>query len=36
MQVGSNFITNVQTYQNGNKTEKWYQFKVPLAAYEKK
>ena len=36
MQVGKNFITNVQTYQNGNKTEKWYQFKVPLVGYEKR
>ncbi|MCX6197236.1 MAG: cell surface protein SprA, partial [Flavobacteriia bacterium] len=36
MQVGSNFITNVQTYQNGNKTEKWYQFKVPIVDYEKR
>lgn len=36
MQVGKNFITNVQTYQNGNKTEKWYQFKIPILDYEKK
>ena len=36
MQVGKNFITNVQTYQNGNKTEKWYQFKVPLSDYNLK
>jgi cell surface protein SprA len=36
MQVGKNFITNVQTYQNGNKTERWYQFKVPLIGFEKK
>jgi cell surface protein SprA len=36
MQVGKNFITNVQTYQNGNKTEKWYQFKIPIREYEKK
>lgn len=30
MVVGQNFITNVQIYQNGNKTERWYQFKVPI------
>lgn len=36
MQVGKNFITNVQIYQNGNKTERWYQFKVPITDYEKK
>ncbi|MFM7662363.1 MAG: cell surface protein SprA [Bacteroidota bacterium] len=36
MQVGKNFITNVQTYQNGNKTERWYQFKVPLNGFERK
>ncbi len=36
MVVGKNFITNVQTYQNGTKTEKWYQFKVPIRDYERK
>ncbi len=36
MQVGKNFITNVQTYQNGSKTEKWFQFKVPVREFEKK
>jgi cell surface protein SprA len=36
LQVGKNFITNVQVYQNGNKTERWYQFKVPIADYEKR
>jgi cell surface protein SprA len=35
-QVGPNYITNKQTYQNGNKTETWYQFKVPLTNFEKK
>ncbi len=34
--VGPNYITNKQVYQNGNKTETWYQFKIPLADYEKK
>jgi cell surface protein SprA len=36
LQVGKNFITNVQVYQNGTKTERWYQFKVPISDYEKK
>ena len=36
MVVGKNFITNVQLYQNGNKTEKWYQVRIPLVSYEKK
>jgi cell surface protein SprA len=36
MVVGKNFITNVQLYQNGNKTEKWYQVRIPLISYEKK
>ena len=34
--VGKNYITNVQTYQNGNKTEYWYQVKIPLRDFEKK
>ena len=34
--VGSNFITNKQVYQNGNKTETWYQFKVPIRDFEKR
>lgn len=36
MQVGKNFITNVQPFQNGNKTENWYQFKVPIRDFEKR
>ena len=36
MQVGNNYITNVQVYQNGNKTEKWYQFKIPILDFERK
>lgn len=36
MNVGQNYITNIQTYQNGTKTEKWYQFKVPIREFEKK
>jgi cell surface protein SprA len=31
LEVGKNYITNIQIYQNGNKTERWIQFKVPLA-----
>ena len=36
MVVGKNFITNMQIYQNGNKTERWYQVRIPLVSYEKK
>ncbi len=36
MQVGKNFITNIQTYQNGTKTERWYQFKIPIRDFEQK
>jgi cell surface protein SprA len=35
LEVGKNYITSVQTYQNGNKTERWLQFKVPLAEPQK-
>jgi len=34
--VGSNYITNKQVYQNGAKTETWYQFKVPIRDFEKR
>lgn len=36
MAVGKNYITNVQVYQNGNKTEYWYQVKIPISDFEKK
>ena len=36
LQVGKNFITNVQVYQNGNKEERWYQFKIPIRDFERK
>jgi cell surface protein SprA len=36
LQEGKNYITNKQIYENGNKTETWYQFKVPIADFEKK
>ena len=36
MAVGKNYITNVQLYQNGTKTEHWYQVKIPLRDFEKK
>jgi len=35
MVVGQNFITNVQIYQNGSKTERWYQFKIPVRSPER-
>lgn len=35
MVVGQNFITNMQVYQNGTKTERWYQFKIPLREPER-
>jgi cell surface protein SprA len=34
--VGQNYITNKQVYQNGNKTEIWYQFKIPIVEFEKR
>lgn len=36
MVVGQNFITSVQTFTSGTKTENWYQFKVPIRDYSKK
>ncbi len=36
MAVGKNYITNMQLYQNGTKTEHWYQVKIPLRDFEKK
>ena len=33
---GQNYITNIQEFQNGTKTERWIQFKVPIADYEKR
>lgn len=35
LEVGKNYITNIQTYTNGNKTERWLQFKIPLAEPQK-
>lgn len=34
--VGTNFITSIQTVTVGTKTERWIQFKVPISEYEKK
>lgn len=34
--VGQNYITNTQVYQNGTKTETWYQFKIPIQDFEKR
>ena len=35
LQVGKNYVTNIQTYTNGTKTERWVQFKVPVREPEK-
>ncbi|NDF59704.1 MAG: cell surface protein SprA, partial [Crocinitomicaceae bacterium] len=35
IEIGKNYITNIQTYQNGNKTERWIQFKVPIRQPQK-
>lgn len=36
MVIGQNFITDIQEYNNGTKTEKWYQFKVPIRDFERR
>ncbi len=36
IQVGKNNITNIQIYQNGNKTERWIQYKIPIKDYQKR
>jgi|TARA_R110000737_G_scaffold61221_1_gene88282 cell surface protein SprA len=33
---GKNFVTNIQEYQNGTKTERWIQFKVPVQEFQKR
>lgn len=33
---GKNFVTNVQEFQNGTKTERWLQFKIPVKEFEKR
>lgn len=35
LQIGKNYITNIQEVKNGSKTERWIQFKVPLAEPQK-
>ena len=35
IEIGKNYITNIQTYQNGNKTERWIQFKIPIRQPQK-
>lgn len=30
MQVGKNYIINERTYQDGNRTRKWYLFRIPV------
>lgn len=34
--VGQNYITNTQVYTEGNKSETWYQFKIPIKEFEKR
>ena len=37
MQIGKNYITNIQPYTKGNgDVENWYQFKVPVKEFEKR
>src|SRR5690606_10951965 len=36
MVVGKNYITNEQIVTVGNKTERWYQFKIPIQEYDAK
>ncbi len=39
LQVGQNFITDIQAFTSevpGSKEEKWYLFRIPIAAYEQK
>jgi cell surface protein SprA len=35
IEVGKNYITNIQSYTVGNKTERWIQFKIPVREPEK-
>lgn len=35
LEIGKNNVTNIQTYQNGTKTERWIQFKVPIREPQK-
>ena len=35
LEVGKNYVTNIQTFQNGTKTERWVQFKVPVRQPDK-
>ena len=30
MQIGKNYIINSREYQDGNRTRKWYQFRIPV------
>lgn len=36
IEVGKNYITNIQIYESGTKKERWIQFKVPVKDYEKR
>ncbi|MFA7272363.1 MAG: cell surface protein SprA [Crocinitomicaceae bacterium] len=33
---GKNYITNIQEFKNGTKTERWIQFKVPVQEYQRR
>ena len=33
--IGKNYVTNIQIYKNGTKTERWIQFKVPIREPQK-
>ena len=36
MVVGKNYITNVQEYEVGSKTERWLQMKIPVTDFQRK
>ena len=36
LQVGQNYVTNIQEFDVGQKTERWVQFKVPITEFEKR
>ncbi|MFT7344068.1 MAG: cell surface protein SprA [Lentimonas sp.] len=36
LEVGKNYINNIQIYEDGTKTERWIQFKVPVKDFQKK
>jgi cell surface protein SprA len=36
LEIGKNYITNIQVYKEGTKEERWIQFKVPIQDFERK